>query len=400
MVREEEKQKKGWFGKKKSLTQTSQHVSRPPTASSYTKSKTTSTTAASATTAGAAVGAVTSATTDDDDLPPRMLSPAPNARTSSDIASGAATPTTPTRNSISTDPGTGTTTPSEEAAAVAHIPKHAGFDLDAMKKIIGQAQENPSELKLPARDVTLSSSPPLATIPPRSPVQRLIKEPEEYGYEYGSGKRSASTPIPPSVLLEQEKRREKEKDNELAKEFARSFSLRDEGSISMAMQRSHTEPVYEPTSPELSTKAPPTLTFGDAFDAPIWGSSSTGVTPTAGKEDSYGLGYNSTGYRSMFASSTPAVQNPFAMSSHSLSVNDYGYNGGFNGNSSGGGGGGGMRGGMGMDTGLSFGAADGTIMNGGTTFGGGGADAWVVPGDYGKKPSSSTSSGFGANPWS
>jgi hypothetical protein len=86
------------------------------------------------------------------------------------------------------------------------------------------------------------------------------------------------------------------------------------------------------------------------------------------------------------------MQNPFAVPNNNnmLSMNDFGYSGGgFGGGNS-----------FGMDTGLTFGAADGTIVNSGVAYGGSTDSSWNVPGDYGRKPSSSTSNGFGSNPWS
>ncbi|KXN93279.1 hypothetical protein AN958_00203 [Leucoagaricus sp. SymC.cos] len=83
------------------------------------------------------------------------------------------------------------------------------------------------------------------------------------------------------------------------------------------------------------------------------------------------------------------MQNPFVMSSHSLSFgNDHGYSG------YGGGAGG-------SDGGLSFGSADGTITSTTGTYNtGSGVDAWVVPGDTGRKSTAPGSAAFGSNPWS
>lgn len=349
MVREEEKQKKkGWFGRRKSSTPTPQHVSRPPTASSFSKPKPTSTTASATTTtvAGGAAGAATGTAGNDDDLPPRMESPVGDTkpRTSSDITtSGSATPRTPTTPSKKS---------TEEDAAVAHIPKHAGFDLEAMRKVIGQAQENPSELNIPSTMHNTRSgnlSPPLP-VPPRSPVQTPMME----------AKRSVSAPFLGGTAEVSEDERK-----ELAKEFARSFSLRDEPDSSVPVERRQERTT--PSAPaygfqEHSSSKVPTLTFGSEFDTPVWGSSPPSTRETA-------------------------THNPFAMSSQSLSLNDYSY-GGF----------GSSRFGVGADTGLSFGAADGTITSANMNGSGGafaGSDPWAVP-ESGKK----SSAGFGSNPWS
>jgi hypothetical protein len=170
-------------------------------------------------------------------------------------------------------------------------------------------------------------------------------------------------PTPPYELLEQERRNATPVAG-LTEYFKESVSLEKERI--------------------MNADASPTLTFGSAYDAPVRASSSTNITPIAirpERQDSCGLGYNP--YKATYTSPPTSSQ---VMPN---SVNDFGYDGG------------GIGGGnsYGMDTGLSFGAADGTIMNGWVTYGGN-IDSWNVPGDYGIKSSSSTSNGFGSNPWS
>lgn len=382
MVREgDEKKKKGWFGRRKgSSTQPQQQsVSRPPTAASYaTPKKTgTSTSPTSTSTPNVTAAGATTTEADDDDLPPRMSTPKPRTSTSSDIASGSggATPTTP------------------EDAAVAHLPKHAGFDLEAMRKIIGQAQENPSELGVsdkvapvaPAGVNTITDNVRSGSLSPsfRPPIR---------GFE--EQQRSVSAPIPTKVPGVSEDERK-----DLAKEFARSFSMKEVDEPSGHSPR--VRGLSPPSSSSSygfqvpSTAGAPTLTFGDAFGTPVWGSTSpTPVNMT--NPGSYGPSYRSPTFgassiSALTSNSTGAgmggLQNPFATPSHrSLSLGEHG-----NSNGAGSGFGGG-------DTGLSFGAADGTITNvNGAGFGG--ADPWAVPGNIGKK-SSSSSAGFGTNPWS
>lgn len=372
----------GWFKRKKQANH--MDACPPPTASSDTKQNGTAAVATSTAVAGAAAGAIASSTSlsgdDDSDLPPRMPSSTHLPHTSSDIAlGGSTTPSASARTSISE---TETSTPSEDP--IAHIPKHAGFDLEAMKKIVGDANHNPSELQVPSQNVHVgnSSRVSLSPLPPTpKPLPKgFTAETEEYRKESGF------VPMSPSELLEQEK---ENANAGLAKSFAESVSLKEETSSSGFT-----------ASPELNADASsPTLTFGSTYDAPAWASSSTNVTPMAvrpERQDSYGFGQN--GFKSTYTSpstSSSTMQNPFAVSSNNnnaLSMNDFGYGGGgFGGNNS--------FGGMGMDSGLSFGAADGTIVSGGAAYGGS-IDSWNVPGDYGKKQSSSTSSGFGSNPWS
>ncbi|KAF9449991.1 DUF726-domain-containing protein [Macrolepiota fuliginosa MF-IS2] len=375
VVREDEKQqKKSWFGRRKPSTQT-QHASRPPTASSYAKPKAPSTAESTAAPAGGAIATATAATQDDDDddLPPRMESPMGEhkPRTSSDItASGSSTPripTTPTKSA--------STPATEEDVAIAHIPKHAGFNLTAMRDIVGQAQERPSELDIPASSATSNfRSKDNSSLGPRTQVVESRAE----------AKRSVSVPVPvrPTEVMEDER-------NGLAREFAKSFSLKGE-----PVSRTQTNPFGSGSyrsQDSLSSKGP-ALRFEDAFDTPAWGpSASTASSPPIGATTAGGRGadaYVLGGYRPSFASSSmpSGVQNPFATSSYSPSLNDYGYNGA-----------GGFSGG---DAGLSFGSSDGTITNSsGGGFGGHG-DPWAIPGDLGKKSSGASSTGFSSNPWS
>ncbi|KAF5352548.1 hypothetical protein D9756_006239 [Leucocoprinus leucothites] len=405
---DEKGKKKGWFGKSKrgkpspSSSSASQYVSRPPTASSYAKSNlsaNTSTSTLTSTTAGAAAATALPPVNalgeeDDEDLPPRIASPnhrptpisSTSPRISSDTTpttgSGATTPVnrphTPSTTTAPTTPSRATSTPGaqeeEEEAAVAHIPKHAGFDLEAMREMIGQAvQEKPEELKVTA-----------------VPSASVLNAAGAMG-----GMRSVSAPVPPSAILEDEQK------NQLAKEFARSFSLReqeeqDDGDIGYGAARGGASG----SSLVSSYKLPPapTLSFGNDFETPVWGSSVP--TPSISPSTAYRSPPLQPPSTTSYASPPLGIgtRNPFAMSSSpSLSFNNnsnyesYGY--------------GYPNTGMGMDSaGLSFGSADGTITSAsGGANGSGGVDAWAVPAGAGRKPGSSSSagvsSGFGANPW-
>ncbi|KAJ7894560.1 hypothetical protein B0H13DRAFT_2035994 [Mycena leptocephala] len=106
--REEDKgKKKGWFSKKKEPTRP-ESVSRPPSTVS--------------------VHSRASSVTLNDDLPPRVDSP---------LSAGASK-------------GAGPSSPTKDAADVdSKMPKHAGFDFGAIKDILGKADLNPDELKIP-----------------------------------------------------------------------------------------------------------------------------------------------------------------------------------------------------------------------------------------------------------
>lgn len=104
-------QKKGWFSRKKKSSSgaPAAHVSRPPSAPlGHSRRKATS---------GTPIV--------DDDLPPRMENDD--------------TPTSPS----------GAVEPQPERPS-SDIPTHAGFNLNAMKEMLGNAKQHPEELKIPA----------------------------------------------------------------------------------------------------------------------------------------------------------------------------------------------------------------------------------------------------------
>ncbi|KAJ7511806.1 hypothetical protein B0H11DRAFT_1953089 [Mycena galericulata] len=105
--REEDKgAKKGWFSKKTKEPPRPQSVSRPPTTGTFSKHARPS-----------------SVVPEDDDLPPRVGTP---------VSAGASVPTSPAKDDVANK-----------------IPIHAGFDFNAMKDVLGKAELNPEELKIP-----------------------------------------------------------------------------------------------------------------------------------------------------------------------------------------------------------------------------------------------------------
>ena len=386
---EKDEKKNRWFGrsnkkkKKSSTLSSSQYISRPPTASSYAKSTSTSTpitTTATATAAGAASIPKMNAL-GEEDLPPRLSSPTPQShdqictspRTSSDLAMSSGSDsraTTPTGSSaISTVPHAShvPSTPGE-GSDIAHIPKHAGFDLDAMRRMIGQAvKERPEELQVNAAAVMGGST-------------------RSGDYAFASTK-SSSTSILPSVVAEDERSR-------LAKEFTKFSPPREK---EQGDRRYGGRGDFSSSSPSLPHNSP----TGDEFDSITWGSSrsSTYLPPSA---------YRSSPTVSQPSPSSPGFSppsfvggslhyNPFAVSSTtSLTFNTFNnsdhrsHSYGYHHNQ------------FSANGGLSSGSLDGTIMSvdENESSGGSRVDAWVVSGDNGRQSGTGmTASGIGVNPW-
>ncbi|KAM5539970.1 hypothetical protein V8D89_006473 [Ganoderma adspersum] len=148
----EEKEKKGWFGRKKKTSSMSQSVSRPPSSATFGTPKTRTSQDA----------------TDDDDLPPRE---------------SAATPTLPSAVSqVLTPPKSpSTSTPHEGDLGSSAIPVHAGFDFAAIQHVLAKSESNPEEIRapqatrLPPPSIApptqrTGSAPPPILEPPRSPL--------------------------------------------------------------------------------------------------------------------------------------------------------------------------------------------------------------------------------------
>lgn len=114
---EENNKRKSWFGLKKKSTP-STPVSRPPNAASFPPHNRTTSSAS----ASSAV---------DEDLPPREIS--------------LSTSSVPVSKEATVEPS-GEITDALQSA----LPKTAGFNLRAIKEVLGNAEHNPSELQMPA----------------------------------------------------------------------------------------------------------------------------------------------------------------------------------------------------------------------------------------------------------
>ncbi|KAJ7726383.1 hypothetical protein B0H16DRAFT_1332189 [Mycena metata] len=294
--REEDKnKKKGWFSSKKEPTRP-QSVSRPPTASSFSKHSRASSVV-------------------DDDLPPRVSSP---------LGAGGSTPT----------PSSPTAKDPSDAAS--KIPVHAGFDFNAIKDVLGKAELNPDELKIPSENQFEAPA-----IPP--PTNRSESAPpQQQTPPAADDDRPPFNPPSPSH-------------SELAGTFARSMSVNDVRHDDFEAEAesdtdSNDEPPPPPAKPPAYAYAPAsasTLSFADASGS-VW--SPAEESPRAA------MRIPAFGY------AAATSQNPFTSPA---------------------------------DTGLSFGGVDGSITAGGG-FGSAAPDLWTIPSDIGKKKSPAA---FNSNPW-
>lgn len=131
---EEYPKKKSWFSRAKSSGHTpSTSTSRPPSASSYRTHKRGAQAAPSAT------------TIEDEDLPPRTTTPT--------LQSGAQTPTSPGVDS--------------------ELPAHAGFDLAAMKAVIGDKERNTLEGAVVPPTILNNAASQFSPPPPHTDVSAL-----------------------------------------------------------------------------------------------------------------------------------------------------------------------------------------------------------------------------------
>ena len=407
---EKVKKRTGWFGRSKkekdeksSTLSSSQYVSRPPTASSYARSRSTptldTTTDATATTV-AGVAASTSPMNplgeeDDEDLPPRLNSPilqdhdqiraSPPTSVNSAMSSGsnsrAPTPTGP--HALAILPAPHTLPVPSTSGEDSDIPKCAGFDLDAMRKMIGQAvKEKPEELQV---------NPP------------AVMAESDYD-EFGNTK-SDLMPDLPSVVVEEEK-------SWLAKDVVKFIPLKEKEQVD---RRYGGRREFSSLSPSL----PYDSLTGNAFDSPTWGPSTSAYLPSSTYRSSPAVlpppsssSSSSPGFSSPSFAGGSLHYNPFATSSttsdafnksdrHSQPYENHPHQFGASR---------GAR--LDSGTGLSFGSADGTIMSvmdgGGRSSGSSGSSssssrldaAWVVPSDIGKPSGTSvTTLGFAMNPW-
>lgn len=310
MVREDDiKQKKGWFSRKTSGTQTP--VSRPPSASTYAKKPPSSTKG-----------------TDDDELPPRLSSSTPTATP----------PTSPHKEGH-------TSTPSDPEIK---IPKTAGFDLAAMKEIIGSAGKEPQVVR------ALS---PVPLPPPSNRTESMPQVPQV--------RRSPSPMAGPSTPKK-----------ELPDSFARSMTLEDDEDVD---HRRSPKPPSSPYSNPIAS-ASSTTTTSDSWGEPAprggfgyapFGASSSSLAQNPFSNDpvpkSSGFAYSSP----FGGSAASLAGNPFGGSTASLAGNPF-------------------AGGRSFSSplppppppqsgGLSFGGMDGSITSVGVD------DPWAAPNDFGRK---------------
>ncbi|KAJ7696719.1 hypothetical protein B0H17DRAFT_929057 [Mycena rosella] len=209
--REEDKGKKaGWFSKKTEPTRP-QSVSRPPLASTF--SKHTHTTSVSL----------------DDDLPPRSGTP---------LGAGASTLSTPA-------------SPAKDAPdGNSKIPIHAGFDFNAIKGILGKAELNPEELRIPEENQFAAPA-----IPP--PTNRSESAPPPQHTPTAETTRPPFDPPSPPPSR-----------TELSGGFARSMSVNDINDTGSDSDSDTTEPPPPPDKPPVYI-SPSTLSFGDPSGS-VW----------------------------------------------------------------------------------------------------------------------------------
>ncbi|KAI6154280.1 hypothetical protein BKA82DRAFT_4099517 [Pisolithus tinctorius] len=253
VIRDEEleSQKKGWFSrKKKQPPPKASHVSRPP----------------SAATIGTFTKTSPSSRPSEDDLPPRIdVTDAPEC-----VAATDATATGPERESIDSTP---------------EIPIPAGFDLGAIRRVIGESQHHPEDIRIPQPGqvrVQAKFTPPPAAWPTISASQSPLPLPEDL------------TPPRDDVS-----NRSQNNLSSLNSRFASTLSLRDGGAsndIDKAGISEDDDDAVRSTSTFNSPRNSPGISFS-AADGPIWTSNGP---------------VNSTGTALAFG-------NPFGMSSEVLS---------------------------------------------------------------------------------
>ncbi|KAJ6601116.1 hypothetical protein DFH09DRAFT_1126907 [Mycena vulgaris] len=226
--REEDKgKKKGWFSKKKEPT-LPQSVSRPPSVSSFTKH-----------THGSSVSL-------DDDQPPRVGTPP---------VAGASAPSAPT-----------------SPDANPKVPIHAGFDFNAIKDVLGKAELNPEDLKIPEENQFVAPD-----IPP--PTNRSESAPPRQQTPPADADRPPFNPPSPSPSRA-----------DLSGTFSRSMSVNDIHDTDSDSD----EPPPPPDKPPVYV-SPGSLSFGDTSGS-VW-SPTDPDPPRTGAIPAFGYA---------------AAQNPFA----------------------------------------------------------------------------------------
>lgn len=242
MVREEEEPKKrSWFSRKKKPTNGSPHVSRPPSAASFPSHhrKTSS-----------------QSTLVDDDLPPREGKPVLSHSEASTPVSPSRTPTIEDASDIGTPD-------------VSHLPKTAGFDLTAIKEIIGKADLNPEELQMPAPTRFHAPSIPPPTHRSESAPPPIPEEPS-----------SPSPPISRSPSQTHDHPVASSSRTDLSATLSRSMSLNDM-KAGLDDDEELTSSSEKTPSASQTFRAPAPLAFGGS-DASFWPSDPDRLTPLAG----------------------------------------------------------------------------------------------------------------------
>jgi hypothetical protein len=263
---------------------------------------------------------------------------------------------TVSRDVESPHPSDSSTPPNDPSASVAHLPVHAGFDLEAIRKVLNEVKPEEMKIQQPTPQVVQPSSPRPGSAPPAPPgsdTHASSSSLHSGNGEPGPGPRSMS--------------RDRISDR-LSAPFKRTMSLDDEhdGCDDVEDEHPYTQRSTSSRTPQSSredTSFVDTPRFSHrpmpfANDATLsWKPStepdsfSPGVTPT------YGYGPLSA---SPFNNYSHTSQNPFSSFPPS-------------------------------DAGLSFGGVDGSITSLSTN-----TDPWQAPRDIGKKASTA---GFNSNPW-
>lgn len=240
MREDEEPKKRSWFNRKKKPSSGSPQVSRPPSVASLPSHH----------------RKTSSQSTLVDDLPPREGSPVSSQAT-------APTPVSPSRIPTADSTHTGLETPEGP-----NIPKTAGFDLAAIKDVIGRVDHNPEELQMPAPNhfhvpsippptQRSESAPPLIPEEPSSPLPSIPRSPLQSHNLTNTASASSSR-------------------TDLSNTLSRSMSLND---MKAEIEEDDLTSSSEKTPSATQTfRAPPPLTFGNS-DGSFWPADTDRVTP-------------------------------------------------------------------------------------------------------------------------
>ncbi|KIP03909.1 hypothetical protein PHLGIDRAFT_129851 [Phlebiopsis gigantea 11061_1 CR5-6] len=246
VVREEDEPKKsGWFSRKKKPSTANPRASRPPSIGSLPSHH----------------RKTSSQSTLDDDLPPREGTPV-------SFQAGVPTPVSPSRTPTASSP-------LEGLAVSDHpdLPKTAGFDLAAIQQIIGKADLNPEELKMPTP--TQFHAP---AIPP--PTQRSESAPPPTYEERVSSLPPISRPPSQSYDVSNDAgSRSYRTDSDLSATLSRSMSLNDmKAGIEEEDDLTSSSEKTPSAVQTFHVHAPPTLSFGSSAGS-LWQAEPDRATP-------------------------------------------------------------------------------------------------------------------------